>query len=562
MCRAPDDGGVPQKEGTGIGPSSLTRRRPPALHSGPLPLPARTELRPSPNPCHRPAPCGAGTAAPPAARSRKDPPSRPRSPRSRCRPVPTYRYLPRRGASRSRGSGQDGGEARRRAGPPPGGDTGGRGAACAEWRITGTRRRHRTAFLPLPPAAPGLEGGRGTGAARGRSEDAGGRGGVAPGQGRAGAARSRQAPSGPAAPRLPVAEPREAKRGGPSRTEPNGTEPSAKMAAGEPQAKKLKLEPKQLRYGLKPNDQILAEEKHKELFEELVKKFKVEYHAGGSTQNSVKVAQWMIQNPYKAATFFGCIGKDKFGEILKKKAEEAHVDAHYYEQSEEPTGTCAACITSDNRSLVANLAAANCYKKEKHLDLEKNWKLVEKAKVYYIAGFFLTVSPEAVLKVATQASANNKIFSLNLSAPFISQFYKEPMMKVMPYVDVLFGNETEAATFAREQGFETEDIKEIARKTQALPKVNTKRQRIVVFTQGKDDTVLATENGVTTFPVLVSDQSEIVDTNGAGDAFVGGFLSQLVYERPVTECIRAGHYAASVIIKRSGCTFPEKPDFH
>uniref|UniRef100_A0A674GM31 adenosine kinase n=12 Tax=Passeriformes TaxID=9126 RepID=A0A674GM31_TAEGU len=316
------------------------------------------------------------------------------------------------------------------------------------------------------------------------------------------------------------------------------------------------------KYGLKPNDQILAEEKHKELFEELVKKFKVEYHAGGSTQNSVKVAQWMIQKPHKAATFFGCIGKDKFGEILKKKAEEAHVDAHYYEQSEEPTGTCAACITSDNRSLVANLAAANCYKKEKHLDLEKNWKLVEKAKVYYIAGFFLTVSPEAVLKVAAQASANNKIFSLNLSAPFISQFYKEPMMKVMPYVDVLFGNETEAATFAREQGFETEDIKEIARKTQALPKVNTKRQRIVVFTQGKDDTVLATENEVTTFPVLVSDQSEIVDTNGAGDAFVGGFLSQLVYDRPVTECIRAGHYAASVIIKRSGCTFPEKPDFH
>lgn len=37
------------------------------------------------------------------------------------------------------------------------------------------------------------------------------------------------------------------------------------------------------------------------------------------------------------------------------------------------------------RSLVANLAAANCYKKEKHLDLEKNWLLVEKARVYYIA---------------------------------------------------------------------------------------------------------------------------------------------------------------------------------
>ncbi|MBN3312229.1 ADK kinase, partial [Atractosteus spatula] len=406
-------------------------------------------------------------------------------------------------------------------------------------------------------------------------------------------------------------------------------------------------------------------------FEELVKKFKVEYHAGGSTQNSVKVAQkikaqcwarpkpgadppavqrgaaclcerhtvsaswapapdtglgallskafshfpWMIQQPHKVATFFGCIGTDKFGEILKRKAEEAHVDAHYYEQSEEPTGTCAACITGDNRSLVANLAAANCYKKEKHLDLEENWKLVEEAKVYYIAGFFLTVSPESVLKVAKHASENNKIFGLNLSAPFISQFYKEPMMKVMPYVDILFGNETsllltldtshaqkhtsppfgvrfvewiewidpqeeEAATFAREQGFEylgalkgevqlepldpvgTEDIEEIARKAQSLPKVNKRRQRIVVFTQGKDGTVVTSGDEVKMFPVLEIEQSEIVDTNGAGDAFVGGFLSQVVYERPLEQCIHAGHYAANVIIRRAGCTFPEKPDFH
>uniref|UniRef100_A0A3P9KHI9 Adenosine kinase n=1 Tax=Oryzias latipes TaxID=8090 RepID=A0A3P9KHI9_ORYLA len=219
------------------------------------------------------------------------------------------------------------------------------------------------------------------------------------------------------------------------------------------------------KFGLKPNDQILAEDKHKALFAEIVKRNKVEYHAGGSTQNSVKIAQWMIQKPHKVATFFGCIGTDRFGEILKKKAEEAHVDARYYEQNEEPTGTCAACITGDNRSLVANLAAANCYKKEKHLDLDSNWELVEKAKVYYIA---------------------------------------------------------EAATFAKEQGFETDDIAEIARKTQNLPKENTRRQRVVVFTQGKDDTVATVDDQVTMFPVVDIDQNDIVDTNGAGDAFVGG----------------------------------------
>lgn len=316
------------------------------------------------------------------------------------------------------------------------------------------------------------------------------------------------------------------------------------------------------KYGLKANDQILAEDKHKELFEEIVKKFKVEYHAGGATQNSIKIAQWMIQEPHKVCTFFGCIGKDRFGEILKQKAEEAHVDAHYYEQTEEPTGTCAACITGDNRSLVANLAAANCYKKDKHLDLEENWKLVEKATVYYIAGFFLTVSVESILKVAKHASEKNKLFTLNLSAPFICQFFKDALMQVMPYVDVLFGNETEAATFADEQGFETRDIEEIAKKAQALPKVNQKRQRVVVFTQGKEGTILTKGDKVECFPVLEIDQKDIVDTNGAGDAFVGGFLSELVQERSLDQCVKAGHYAANVIIRRAGCTFPEKPDFH
>ncbi|MED6289210.1 hypothetical protein CHARACLAT_000382 [Characodon lateralis] len=315
------------------------------------------------------------------------------------------------------------------------------------------------------------------------------------------------------------------------------------------------------KYSLKPNDQILAEDKHKALFDELVKKFKVEYHAGGATQNSVKIAQWMIQEPHNVGTFFGCIGKDKFGDILKQKAEEAHVDARYYEQDEEPTGTCAACITGDNRSLVANLAAANCYKKEMHLDLEENWELVQKAKVYYIAGFFLTVSLESILKVAKHASEHNKLFCMNLSAPFICQFFKDNLMQVMPYIDVLFGNETEAAAFGKEQDFETKDIKELARKAQVLPKINSKRQRIVVFTQGKDETIMALGDKIETFPVLKIDPKDIVDTNGAGDAFVGGFLSGLVQEKPLDQCVRAAHYSANVIIRQAGCTFPEKPDF-
>lgn len=40
-----------------------------------------------------------------------------------------------------------------------------------------------------------------------------------------------------------------------------------------------------------------------------------------------------------------------------------------------------------------------------------------------------------------------------------------------------------------------------------------------------------------------------------------GFLSQLVQEKPLDQCVQAAHYAANVIIQRAGCTFPEKPNF-
>ena len=64
------------------------------------------------------------------------------------------------------------------------------------------------------------------------------------------------------------------------------------------------------------------------------------------------------------------------------------------------------------------------------------------------------MSPESILKVAKHASDNSKIFCMNLSAPFISQFFKEPLMEVMPYVDILFGNETVSDTRTRDRASE------------------------------------------------------------------------------------------------------------
>ncbi|XP_063227338.1 adenosine kinase isoform X2 [Bacillus rossius redtenbacheri] len=275
-------------------------------------------------------------------------------------------------------------------------------------------------------------------------------------------------------------------------------------------------------YDLKPNDAILAAEKHKPLYEELVRGHKVDYTAGGSVQNALRVAQWVLRKP-KVTVFFGSVGADEYSRILEDRARGQGVDVHYQCHAHEPTGKCAVLITDNghSRSLCADLGAANCFTID-HIRTPENKKLIHNAKYYYVSGFFLTVSPPSIIEVAEHAHTNNHLFMMNLSAPFISQFYKEPLMRAMPYVDILFGNEMEAEAFAKEQNFNTDDFKEIALKITQLPKHNTNRSRIAVLTHGHHPVVMAKDGVVTEFPVPQLAPEKVVDTNGAGDAFVGG----------------------------------------
>eukprot|EP00879_Flechtneria_rotunda_P011266 GHRR01011768.1.p1 GENE.GHRR01011768.1~~GHRR01011768.1.p1 ORF type:complete len:300 (+),score=125.62 GHRR01011768.1:609-1508(+) len=287
----------------------------------------------------------------------------------------------------------------------------------------------------------------------------------------------------------------------------------------------------------------------------------VEYIAGGATQNSIRVAQWLLQVP-GATSYMGCVGDDEFAQKMKHTAAKDAVNVKYMVDPAAATGTCAVCIVGGERSLVANLAAANNFKVD-HVKKPENWACVESARVIYSAGFFITVSPESIQATAQHAAAHDKVYCMNLSAPFIMQVppFKKALMEALPYVDYVFGNENEAAAFAESENWDTKDIAEIALKISRMPKQNGSRGRTIVITQGAQPTAVAVNGKVTLYPVTPLPKEKLVDTNGAGDAFVGGFLSQLVCGKTIEECIRAGNYAAHVIIQRSGCTFPETPDF-
>ena len=62
---------------------------------------------------------------------------------------------------------------------------------------------------------------------------------------------------------------------------------------------------------------------------------------------------------------------------------------------------------------------------------------------------------------------------------------------------------------------------------------------------------------VTEYTINHLKPEQIVDTNGAGDSFVGGFLAAYQLGKEFDDCVKVGIDLASQVVQRIGCSFPE-----
>jgi adenosine kinase len=131
------------------------------------------------------------------------------------------------------------------------------------------------------------------------------------------------------------------------------------------------------------------------------------------------------------------------------------------------------------------------------------------------------------------------------------------MDSTSPYWDFLFGNESEALAYAESHNLSTTSIESIASHIALLPKANPLRHRVVVITQGADPTIVAEtqENGtvkIKKVPTPKVATQEIVDTNGAGDAFAGGFMGELILGGDVLQAVNVGQWLAGLCLRCNG----------
>lgn len=307
------------------------------------------------------------------------------------------------------------------------------------------------------------------------------------------------------------------------------------------------------KYDLKANDAILAEDKHLPLYDDVVRVPNIAYLAGGAAQNAARGAAYVL--PPNSVVYTGCVGDDELAEQLKVANKREGLQEAYLVKKGEKTGACAVVITGHHRSLVTTLRAAEKFEKA-HLSSPEVARLIDGAKVFYVEGYFLTHGIESAVEVAKKASDAGKVFALNLSAPFIPQFFKVQLEQIFSYCDIIIGNESEAAAWASAAGLpDKENIPAIAKSLATLPKSNPSRARTVVITQGPSSTIFVSSSAPDEpkiFPVTPLADSQIVDTNAAGDAFAGGFLGAFVAGKSIDECIIAGHKLGAMCVQQVG----------
>ena len=164
----------------------------------------------------------------------------------------------------------------------------------------------------------------------------------------------------------------------------------------------------------------------------------------------------------------------------------------------------------------------------------------------YTELYILKSKKEVVFKLAKHCSRTGAIFGFNLPSQFFLQLYKDDILAVFEHGDVIYANKAEAKfLYELIAGVKSEDILLICNELAQLPKINKQKRRIVVVTCGPEaafivefDFNLNEATFIGSYAPEPIDPKSIVDTNGAGDAFAGGFLAKLVNGDPLDFCMR------------------------
>jgi len=136
-------------------------------------------------------------------------------------------------------------------------------------------------------------------------------------------------------------------------------------------------------------------------------------------------------------------------------------------------------------------------------------------------------------------------------------FFKEQIATVLPYISIIIGNEEEGTAFGKAFLPSSSPFKDLETSLPTLAASATSQPVTLVITQGSDPTLVveAGKSELQKYPVLKVATEEIVDTNGAGDAFAGGLVGALVAGKTLRDAIIVAQRMGKMNLGQVRCRF-------
>ncbi|MBC8143928.1 MAG: sugar kinase [Armatimonadetes bacterium] len=263
---------------------------------------------------------------------------------------------------------------------------------------------------------------------------------------------------------------------------------------------------------------------------------RVELHVGGCAANTaIALAKLGL-----SAGIIGGVGADGLGDFVLGAVAGAGVDVRGVKRfANVPTAATTVCVHSDAERTFLHVPGANA----RFVASDADWSVIDGAGVFHIAGAQLMGALErenGIAAVAEEAKRRGMTVTLDTVMNPESLGW-QALAPALPFVDWMLPSEPEAATLTGET--------DLSRQAEAFRTAGAKN---VAIKRGAAGCAVFPDSGApfTVPPLSVA----ALDTLGAGDAWVAGFLLGLVRGLPAPETARFANAVGAFAVTGYGAT--------
>lgn len=234
-----------------------------------------------------------------------------------------------------------------------------------------------------------------------------------------------------------------------------------------------------------------------------------------------------------SVSMIGKVGNDFYGKLIKNNLKSKGINTSGIKiERSTPTGTAMIMVDKNGDNCIVISSGANG--KVSSDDIRKNEKLIAKSKLVLLQ---------------LEIPINSVVYAIE-----ISNFYGVPVflnpapaeklpIEIYKKIDILIPNVSEAALLTN---IDIVDNKTASEAAYALLEFGA---RNVIITLGKNGALLVNEKEYVISPSV---QVDVIDTTGAGDAFIGGFASAYIRGEKLAEALEYANYSGAFAVTKKG----------